>query len=440
VPIIITTVKEKVLMAIPLLCAALRHQRICIARGGKKQATGISHGLGHKHERLLGRSTFQLCLLYLAESASAFLSTLGFCARTLRHALYPSPPTLAGYMYHCRRDDSEPFHNLHPMARKKFKKSKAPRSSPIPKPSLPRKELPAWYEHVSRLVASRELESENYGLSDGPYPEDFDEDISELESESGFACHCASDASDCECDLDERDFTDEDSVYAEYKEMREERQRELAELRKDQERTIEYHKAREDEVEKAWTELKESRTQGVEAQKLSLELAHFTIYSSEYVRSWDMAYDHGTSYIEIYSPDEFDERTDNTQVVGHIYFDANITPDLEAFEVPKYAGLCSINIGVKGSDANVTVTFINQFLLKMVVPRSIAYPRSPPPNTPELLEFVGISKNFENERTRQEKREREEAEARCRKQREVSPRESWFEMNHPMGSWAQSGW
>lgn len=58
------------------------------------------------------------------------------------------------------------------------------------------------------------------------------------------------------------------------------------------------------------------------------------------------------------------------------------------------------------------VTFINQFLLKMVVPRSIAYPQSPPPNTPKLLEFVGISKHFENEITSQEEKwEREKAEA-----------------------------
>ncbi|OCK87559.1 uncharacterized protein K441DRAFT_709289 [Cenococcum geophilum 1.58] len=185
------------------------------------------------------------------------------------------------------------------------------------------------------------------------YLEDFDENISELESQSSSACNCASHASKCECDLDERELTDEDAVdaecYLEYKEMCEDRNRELAKFGQDQERTIGYHKAREDE------------------------------------------------------PEEFGERTNNRQFVGHIYFDANIPPDLE----------------------DITVTFINQFLLKMVVPRSIAYPQSPPPNTPKLLEFVGISKHFENEITSQEEKwEREKAEA-----------ESWFEMNHPMGSW-----
>ncbi|EUC39725.1 hypothetical protein COCMIDRAFT_10238 [Bipolaris oryzae ATCC 44560] len=99
--------------------------------------------------------------------------------------------------------------------------------------ALLRKKLPLWYERVYRVVAVREIESEGRRTSYGPYLEDFDEDISELELESSGACHCASDTSECECDLDEHDFMDEDSVYAssdaewylEYKEMREERKR-----------------------------------------------------------------------------------------------------------------------------------------------------------------------------------------------------------------------
>ncbi|EUC26730.1 hypothetical protein COCCADRAFT_10475 [Bipolaris zeicola 26-R-13] len=313
--------------------------------------------------------------------------------------------------------------------------------------ALPRKKLPLWYERVYRVVAVREIESEGRRSSYGPYPEDFDEDISELESESSGACHCASDTSECECDLDERDFMDEDSVYAgsdaewylEYKEMREERKRQLVELRKDHERAIEYHKAREDEVEREWAKLQQNNTRGIQDQRLNLELAHFNIYSSDFARCQDIEYDHPTSYIEFYWPDELGERT-NKQTMGHIYIDPNITPSLEVFEAPEYAGQPSVDIGVEGSDENISVTFINQHLLKMAVPRSIACLLPPPSNTPELFEFVGISRHFKNKRTNQEKQKREEAEAKRRKQRDDSPRESWFEMNHPMGSWAQSSW
>lgn len=340
---------------------------------------------------------------------------------------------------------SIPAHPLRQMAQKKSKKSEVIGPSTIPTPSLVREKLPAWYERVFRLVASRELESKNDWLSDGPYPEDFDEDISELESKSesedSFACRCSSDASDCKCDPNEIDFTDEDPLYAEYKEMREERKRMLADLRKDQELTVEYHKAREDEVEKVWTEAEESRMEGIEGQELNLKPAHFRIYSSEYIRSLHLAYDHGISYVEFYAPYELDKRMDNTQfvgpVVGHIYFNGNNSPDLEAFEAPKRADLSGVSIGIQDSDANVTVKFIDRCFLKLVVPRHIAYPQSSPSGTPELLEFVGISKDFGNER----KRKREDGSVvRCQKQREVSPRESWFEMNHPMGSWAQSRW
>lgn len=71
-----------------------------------------------------------------------------------------------------------------------------------------------------------------------------------------------------------------------------------------------------------------------------------------------MEYDHRTSYIEFYWPDELGERI-NKQTMGHICFDLDITPILEVFEAPELAGQPSINIGVKGSDENISVTFIN---------------------------------------------------------------------------------
>ncbi|KAL2793697.1 hypothetical protein BJX66DRAFT_305488 [Aspergillus keveii] len=56
---------------------------------------------------------------------------------------------------------------------------------------------------------------------------------------------------------------------------------------------------------------------------------------------------------------------------------------------------------------------------------------------PDLFEFVGIRPGFEKERE-----ERGRAQAKRKRSPSPpsppSPRESWFEMNHPMGWWNQS--
>lgn len=78
---------------------------------------------------------------------------------------------------------------------------------------------------------------------------------------------------------------------------------------------------------------------------------------------------------------------------------------------------------------------------------------SPPSSAPEPFEFVGIWDGKEQrrsteksekkpERKPEKKRKREELEQvkpLKRVQRSPSPRESWFEMNHPMGWWHQDG-
>lgn len=58
-----------------------------------------------------------------------------------------------------------------------------------------------------------------------------------------------------------------------------------------------------------------------------------------------------------------------------------------------------------------------------------------PPDAPETFEFVGILRDLEKE-----KEERLRAAEEEKKNRPESPRESYFEMNHPMGWWAQSRW
>jgi hypothetical protein len=54
-------------------------------------------------------------------------------------------------------------------------------------------------------------------------------------------------------------------------------------------------------------------------------------------------------------------------------------------------------------------------------------PSTPPAAAPEVFEFVGIWRDWEIEKAEQQER-------MTNARRSPSPRESWFEMNHPMGS------
>jgi len=79
--------------------------------------------------------------------------------------------------------------------------------------------------------------------------------------------------------------------------------------------------------------------------------------------------------------------------------------------------------------------FRNEYL-KLSVPRPLVeLSRKLPSHAPERFEFVGILRDREKEREERKKATKEE-----KKNRLASPHESYFEMNHPMGSWAQSRW
>jgi hypothetical protein len=90
--------------------------------------------------------------------------------------------------------------------------------------------LPAWYYRVVSL---------GYIKDRDPYPEDFDEDLSELGSSDKSdekECVCDGEDSDCECELGDEDKESERSYdgsdagnYYELKEIRKERKRELLE-------------------------------------------------------------------------------------------------------------------------------------------------------------------------------------------------------------------
>jgi hypothetical protein len=76
----------------------------------------------------------------------------------------------------------------------------------------------------------------------------------------------------------------------------------------------------------------------------------------------------------------------------------------------------------------LTIQFLSNDYLRLKVGHELVFiDRSQPQQVPEFFEFVGIRFDMEKER------ERRKAQARVK--HFLSPRESWFEINHPMGSW-----
>ena len=144
---------------------------------------------------------------------------------------------------------------------------------------------------------------------------------------------------------------------------------EHAALRKDHKPRLEYHKAQEDDVEKERTEL-EKTTRGLKAQNLDLDMTHFIIYSSDYMRPRVKFWHFATRYIQFYPIDTSDERTGKGLLTGHLYFDGYHVPGLNPFEAPEYTDLYSTSVGVEDSDDCVKVTFISQLLLKLSDVRS----------------------------------------------------------------------
>lgn len=67
--------------------------------------------------------------------------------------------------------------------------------------------------------------------------------------------------------------------------------------------------------------------------------------------------------------------------------------------------------------------------------RRILFEETDCADAPEVLEFVGI--HYDPKKRKAEMQRQEDAK---RARREPSPRETFFEMNHPMGWWKQSGW
>lgn len=351
------------------------------------------------------------------------------------------------------------------------------RSSRIEKPRRPmktRKDLPAWFWRFGAIEFTKNREICSF---------DYDEDLSEIE-DSGDSDHC-SDANSCHCepwcecksecgcefqdavDMEsERSYDGEDAeYYYELKEEHEERKREKLEERKERDAEREFQRAKEDEFDAAYKSLETAEQEGKTTPVESLHRQSFQLFRSDAVdypyhdlaptmRVDFDAYDPSDPWCDdpdyhkrSSEPHEIREagvRNDEAGIMhGFIYLNSYTDCHFGPFRPPKDArSREAITLSSDDGD-ELSLEFIGDGFLGLTLPREMVFtcmhmdrhsndrrPHFPPPIAPDVFEFIGVLRDLEKGEA-----ERKERLAR----RSPSPRETWFEMNYPMG-WYKSGY
>ncbi|KAJ5107475.1 hypothetical protein N7456_004150 [Penicillium angulare] len=257
-------------------------------------------------------------------------------------------------------------------------------------------DYPAWYHRVTAL-AEQEKRWIRYV--------DFDEDLSEL-----------GEGSDEDEMSDDWDYLE----FIETKDMRRERKREIIENAK----VLALERKMEDEARNP------SRSPSIQSDSISLD-GTWNLYSSEYAN-------HCYSYHDS-NEDDFQEKKvtfefmDAWNEMASDFRDAfgrnpprprHAMPSLHMAHI--YFGHESYTIEPFKTPSELSQEW-HEFVA--IIPWAMTNQKDDsPPEVPDTFTFVGI---------REEKEDKAKSSAPYRSS---SPKESWFEMNHPMGSWAQSQW
>ncbi|KAG8163049.1 hypothetical protein KVR01_007527 [Diaporthe batatas] len=325
-----------------------------------------------------------------------------------------------------------------------------PRASRVEKARRVRTRLPSWYYRVLSLRWDREpFKKED--------PHDFDEDLSELEEQSeqgedaeslqGRAdgaeeCECASEDSEYEESEKSYDGSDADCYY-DWKEQREERKREKLEERKAEEKLLELEKSKEEEVRAAYKSLRKAeKKNNTTPVRLSLSDEAFNLFCTDHVEYYKSVSFGRRDYSDVES-DESDvtklKSGNEIDLYGIVYFGRAVFT-FGPFRPPTHASCKPVKVKSSDGTHELSFQFIGNGYLKLRISRDMVLlgldtPSEGPPTTaPASFDFFGIWRDIDKEIA---ERERILKEARAR--RPPSPRETWFEMNHPMGAW-NSGW
>ncbi|KAK3938087.1 hypothetical protein QBC46DRAFT_390930 [Diplogelasinospora grovesii] len=215
--------------------------------------------------------------------------------------------------------------------------------------------------------------------------------------------------------------------YYELKEEREERKQEK--LREQIERT------KEEEVRAVYRSFKKAKKERKIALIKPLKGQIFKLFYSDYV---DHFYSnlYTTKRVEFYYLNDANNPCLNKQklsgeadmLYSDVYLDCDANCDFGPFRPPKRASRKAFKVKSCDGKYELSFKFISNGYLKLRISREMVFmnpysasPRAPLPAAPEMFEFE------------KEKAERREKMVKAR--RSPSPRETWFKMNHPIGSW-----
>lgn len=338
-----------------------------------------------------------------------------------------------------------------------------------------RAELPSWYYRVLPLV----LDRSPFEPKD---PKLYDEDLSELDEKSGQRDDAEEEESDCES---ERSYDGSAAdLYYELKQEREERKREkLREKKarkrqelqgqKDKARQLELEKSKEEEVRAEYESLQgqtnllswlakpdakpqakpQVRKEPTPIPLESLADQEFQLFCSDHVKYFHGGNDYEEKTVGFWQPDasEYDELEDGLDhptyetgmLFGDLCLDSYTHDSFGPFWPPSRASRKPVKVETNRGGHEISFQFLGNGYLKLRVSRNFVFmgsdgASSPPPSSsaPREFEFVGIWYDQDKEYA-----ERQNALLEEKRRRSPSPRESWFELNHPMGAYYTGrGW
>lgn len=287
-----------------------------------------------------------------------------------------------------------------------------------------RAKLPAWY-----LRLSSQLYTKYRSVS----PEAFDEDLSELgesdkpsEEEDEPECECDSDASECDCGFEDEKDEDNQSektcegseaeFYYEMKDCRRERKKSVLQERKtiekEKESAMEISKAKEEEVNTAYTAFKKTRRQAKkkgETIPLDFVFGHrgivYDLFSTQHVE-WLFIYSmFSTQRADFYYLDECHggpppQDGEERSMFGMIYINAEATCEYGPIAVPTRARRKTVKV-IGDKTYELKFKFFDKKYLKLSLPRAMLERGIKlPPDAPETFEFVGILRDMAQESRR----------------------------------------
>lgn len=201
--------------------------------------------------------------------------------------------------------------------------------------------------------------------------------------------------------------------------------------------------AKEAEVQAAYESLETAIKEGKTLPIDSLVNKSFNLYCSDHVDHFYSSDYYPTKRLDFYRNDDEDDphlgdsKLDKTDMLyGTVYLNADACLFFGPFRPPE----CATGEAVKVDNCGpyeLSLMFLGNDYLKLSVSKNMVFKRfhdedppfPSPPIAPEVFEFVGIWSDSE----------KEQAERRETRSERRSPRETWFELNHPMGFY-RSGW